>query len=139
MSLKPAALLAAVLILAPGAAFAAHGKVGLWTSTTSMSMPGMPPQTQSSTYCMTAADVKADTPAADSRSGCAYENATVHGHTYSADMVCKGNFQGRGHIVSTYDNDTHFTAKITIVGEGVSMTNTVEGKWLKADCAGAER
>jgi hypothetical protein len=136
MSLKPSVLLAAAVLLAPGAAFAAHGKVGTWSSTTNMSMPGMPAQAHTATYCMTAAEVNADA-APGGNPNCTYQNAHVDGHTYSADMVCTGTFEAKGHFTSTYDTDTHFTAKITLVTNGMTMTNTVEGKWLKADCTGA--
>ncbi len=36
------ALIAASLVLAPAAAFAAHGRVGLWNVTTTMEMANMP-------------------------------------------------------------------------------------------------
>ncbi len=138
MSLKSVALLAAAVLFVPGAALAAHGKVGLWESTTSVSMPGMPAQApHKATYCMTADQVKADTPPTDARSGCTYKNVSVQGHTFTADMVCTGQFTATGHFTSTYDNDTHYTATIGIAGDGFSMTNKIEGRWLKADCAGA--
>jgi hypothetical protein len=136
MPLKSAALLAAAVLLVPGAALAAHGRVGLWESTTSVTMAGMPPQAHKATYCMTAAEVASDA-APGGNPNCTYQNAHVQGHTYSADMVCTGTFQAKGHFTSTYDSDTHFTAVISMTGDGFAMTNNVEGKWLKADCAGA--
>ena len=137
MSLRSVVFLFAAVLLAPGAALAAHGKVGLWSTTTTMAMPGMGPQTHTATYCMTAAEVTSDAPVADSNSGCTYKNVSVQGHTYTADMVCSGQFKGTGHFRSTYDSDTHYNATVAIAGEGFSMTNQVEGKWLKADCGGA--
>ncbi|HEY0302531.1 MAG TPA: DUF3617 domain-containing protein [Rhizomicrobium sp.] len=137
MSAKAASLLLAAALLLPGAALAAHGKAGLWSSTTTMTMPGMPAQSRAATYCMTQAEVASEAPAADPRSGCVYKNMSVQGRTYNADMVCTGQFKGTGRFSTTYDSDTHYTATIAIAGEGFSMTNAVEGKWLKADCAGA--
>ncbi|HXC55705.1 MAG TPA: DUF3617 domain-containing protein [Rhizomicrobium sp.] len=127
---------AVTALLLPAAALAAHGKVGLWSSTTSVAIPGMPAQTHTATYCMTAAEVGSDTPRSTNPS-CVYQNVHVSGHTFSADMVCKGQFNATGHFTSTYDSDTHYTAEIAIATNGMTMTNTVDGKWLKADCGGA--
>lgn len=137
MSLKPAAFLAIAVLFAPAAALAAHGKVGLWSSTTSTTMPNGPPQTHTATYCMTATQVTSDAPVADNNSGCSYSNVAVQGHTFTADMVCTGSFKATGHFRSTYDSDTHYTSTITIAGQGFNLINQIEGKWLKADCAGA--
>ncbi len=137
MPLKSAAMLAAAVLLLPGAALAAHGKAGLWSSTTTMTMPNVPPQSHTATFCMTAADVNSNAPPADHNSGCSYKNVSVTGRTYSADMVCTGDFKGSGHVSTTYDSDTHYNATIAIAGEGFNLTNQVEGKWLKPDCAGA--
>jgi hypothetical protein len=137
MSLKSAGLLAAAVLLVPGAALAAHGKVGLWESSTSITIPGVSPQLHKATYCMTAADVKSDAPPTDKSSGCTYKNVSVQGHTFSADMVCTGQFQATGHLTSTFDSDTHYTSTISMAGDGFNMTNHIEGKWLKAACAGA--
>lgn len=137
MFLGRVALMATVAVLLPGAALAAHGKAGLWSTTTTVTMAGVPPQTHAATYCMTAAEVASDAPPADNPD-CSYRNAQASGHTYTADMVCKGKFNATGHFSSTYDSDTHYTATIAIATSGVTMTNTVEGKWLRADCTGAQ-
>ncbi|HEX4303376.1 MAG TPA: DUF3617 domain-containing protein [Rhizomicrobium sp.] len=138
MSFRPAAFLAFAVLLTPAAALAAHGKAGLWSSTATVSLPGMPAQTHASTYCMTAAQVVADVPPADKNSGCSYKNVSVQGHTFTAEMVCTGQFEATGRFTSTYDSDTHYTATIAMTTSGMSMTNRIEGKWLKADCAGAD-
>ena len=139
MSLKCIAISAGavVLLFVPGAALAAHGKAGLWSSTTTMTMTDVPPQTHSATFCMTAAQVNSDTPVSQNPD-CTYINVKVSGHTMSADMVCKGKFNATGHFSSTYDSDTHYTARMSMVTEGVTMNNAVEGRWVKADCTGAE-
>jgi hypothetical protein len=139
MSLKRIVLLSAatMVLLAPGAALASHGKAGLWSSTTTMTMNGMPPQTHAATFCMTAAQVNADRPVSENPD-CTYSNVQVSGHTMSADMVCKGKFNATGHFASTYDSDTHYTAQMSMQMQGITMNNTIEGRWVKADCAGAD-
>jgi len=138
MSVKVIGFSAAALLLVPGVALAAHGKVGLWSSTTTVTIPGMPPQVHNTTYCMTPQQVNSDTPTADPQSGCTYSNVQVIGHSMSADMTCTGQMKATGHFSSTYDSDTHFTATIAIAGQGFSMNNSIDGHWVKADCAGAE-
>jgi hypothetical protein len=137
MSAKRAALIAAAIFLAPAAAFAAHGKVGLWSSTTTANIPGLPPQKQTSTYCMTQAEVNSNEPV-NRNPDCTYSNVRSDGRTFSADMVCKGQLNATGHLTTTYDSDTHYTASVTINTGDTSLTNAVEGKWVKADCAGAQ-
>ena len=136
MKIKQVALIAAIAALLPAVAFAAHGKAGLWSSTTTMSVPGMGPQSHSATFCMTPAQVNSDAPAGGNPD-CTYNNVHVTGQTYTADMVCKGQFNATGHISTTYAGDSHYTATITIVTGGMTMTNNVVGQWVKADCAGA--
>jgi len=136
MSFKRIALLAGVAALLPVAALAAHGKAGLWSSTTTVDMKGMPSQTRTTTYCMTPAEVNSDAPS-NRNPDCKYQNVQVSGQSFSADMVCTGQFNATGHFQSTYDSDTHYTATIAMNTSGMSMTNRIEGKWLKADCAGA--
>ncbi|MEI9886803.1 MAG: DUF3617 domain-containing protein [Rhizomicrobium sp.] len=136
MSARPVSFLLVAVLLVPGAALAAHGKAGLWSSTTTMTMPGVPPQSHSATYCMTPAQVNSEAPMGGNPD-CTYLNAHVSGQTYTADMVCKGQFNATGHFTSTYSGDSQYTATITINTGDMTMTNTVEGKWLKADCAGA--
>jgi len=130
---------AAALLLAPGAALAAHGKAGMWSSTTTVAMPNMPPQSHSTTYCMTPQQVASDTPTADPHSGCTYSNVHVAGQTMSADMTCQGQMNATGRFTSTYDSDTHFNARIDLVMQGMNMINTIDGHWVKADCAGADQ
>lgn len=136
MSFKRIVLLAGVAAFVPVAALAAHGKAGLWSSTTTVDLRGMPPQSHTATYCMTQAEVNSDTPA-NRNPDCKYQNVQVNGHMFSADMICTGKFKATGHFQSTYDSDTHYTATVAINTGEMSMTNKIEGKWLRADCAGA--
>ena len=128
---------AAFALLAPGAALASHGKAGLWSSTSTMAMNGMPPRTTTATYCMTQAQVDSDKPAPSENKDCTMTNTHTTGHTMSADMVCKGSFSATGHFESTYDSETHYTAKISMKMQDMALNTTVDGHWLKADCGGA--
>lgn len=140
MTLKTAVFLAmAAPLFISTAALAAHGKAGLWSSTTTVTVPGVAPQAHQSTYCMTPAQVNSDAPVSDPRSGCAYSNVRVSGQTMTADMTCTGQLSAIGHFAATYDSPTHFTASIDIAGQGFNMTNKIDGHWVKDDCAGAQQ
>jgi Protein of unknown function (DUF3617) len=134
--MKSTALAAAFVVILPGVAFAAHGKVGLWSTNTTVTMSGMAPQTHAATFCMTAQDVDRDAPRSDNPD-CSYDNVHVAGGTIDADMICRGQFNATGHFQSVYDSNTHYTAHITITTDQMTMINSVDGKWLKADCTGA--
>ena len=136
MNIKHVALIAVIAALAPAAALAAHGKAGLWSSTTTATIPGMSPQTNTTTYCMTPAQVNSDAPMGGNPD-CTYQNVQVSGQTYTADMVCKGQFNATGHFASSYAGDSHYSATMTINTGGMTMTNSIVGHWVKADCAGA--
>jgi hypothetical protein len=138
MAFKHLVLTAAALaLLMPGAALASHGKAGLWSTSSTMATNGMPPRTNTATYCMTQAQVNSDKPPPSENHDCTMVNARTSGHTMSADMVCKGSFNATGHFETTYDSDTHYTAKISMQVQGMSMNTTVDGHWLKTDCGGA--
>jgi uncharacterized protein DUF3617 len=138
MAFKHLVLTAAALALfAPGAALAAHGKAGLWSSTSTVAMNGMPPRTTTATYCMTQAQVTSDKPPPSENHDCTMLHERTTGHTMSADMVCKGSFNATGHFESTFDSDTHYTTKITMRMEGMATSTTIDGHWVKTDCGGA--
>ena len=146
------------LVGATGVALASHGKVGQWSVTVTMGggekfpdMTKMPADVQARMkamgmtsngnsmnidHCMTAEEVANDTLMTQDKT-CKLSNQKVTGHTMSADMVCKGQFSATGHFETTYDSDTHYTAKISMQVQGMSMTTTVDGHWLKSDCGGA--
>lgn len=154
-----AVLLAALAV--PLAALASHGRVGLWKITATMHMAGfqMPhlsreemaqmkamgvhiptSHTFAVEHCMSAAEVNANAPPAYERpqSGCTTTNVKVMGQTMTADMVCKGEMKGRGHVRVTYDSPEHYAGKAsfkgTMEGRPIDATNTFEGKWVSADC-----
>lgn len=153
--------LAAALAVTP--ALAAHGKVGLWKITVSMQNPAMGQISSSDQaqmramgiqmqnahtvtvdHCMTQDEVNSDQLSAASarQQGCELENLKTAGHTFSGDMVCKGQMKGRGHMTVTYDSPEHYSGKMqfsgTAHGQPVSMTNTYDGRWVKADCGGVK-
>lgn len=142
-------------------ALAAHGKVGLWKITVTMQnaavgeIPeadrkrmeamGIHPMggnTVLADHCMTEAEVNNDTLSANSarQQGCEMENTTVSGQTFTGEMVCKGQMTGTGHMRVTYDSPEHYSGSMqftgTAHGQPVSMTNSYEGRWIKADCGG---
>jgi hypothetical protein len=147
------------VVALPVAAFAGHGKAGLWEINTQMSMPNMAsmmspdqmarmqamgvhmPTTNSATtqYCRTAAQVAQDSPP-PTRAGreCTMGNTKILGQTYSADMTCTGRMQGTGHYSVTFDSDEHFSGSTSFTGTAnghpANMSNSFEGKWLSADC-----
>jgi hypothetical protein len=160
-----AGVAAVVLIAAGGAAFASHGKAGLWDIQTTMNMGGMempdmsklPPEAQaqmrkmgvqmkgntiSSQHCMTADDVAQDKlPSVQHNKNCSMEHTTASGGAVSADMVCTGeDMQGTGHLSVAYDGDSHYTGKMTMTGNAhghpLNVTYSFEGKWVSADCGG---
>jgi hypothetical protein len=129
---------AAAVLIAPGAARAAYTKAGLWSTTATVAMQGMAPQTHTTTFCMTPAQATAEGPPGGTTPGCTMSNAHFSGQTYSADMVCTGQFNATGSVSATYDNDTHYSATTNITTNGMNMMTKSDSKWLKADCAGAE-
>lgn len=153
------AVLGLSILALPVAAFAGHGKVGLWQITTRMNMPNMmasiPPeqlarmeaagvhmpnnQSFSSQHCMTAEEVNADKPPPmRGTKDCTMANVTHDAHSLSMDVVCKGEMDGKGHLTVTYDSDEHYSGSYAFTGMAhdhpASMTNSFEGKWISADC-----
>jgi hypothetical protein len=142
----------------PFAAYASHGKVGLWEVTSTTNGPQMSPSQMAQMQamgmhmpaassvtvqrCMTAAEVAADAPPPARNKECTYNNVKVEGHTMSGDMVCTGRFSGQGRYSVTYDGDEHYSGTSTMSGtaDGHAMSNSssFEGKWISADC-GAQK
>jgi hypothetical protein len=155
-----------VLLAAPIAALAAHGKAGLWQITvtiggTNMHMPDMsklPPDVQArmraagvgmggntitAQHCMSAQDFamgKLPTSGQHSKS-CVTSNVSYAGNHMSADMTCSGNFTGTGHIQSDWDSDEHFAAVVNMTGthDGRTITSEekIEGRFVSAQCGAA--
>lgn len=153
---------ACVLVSTP-AALAAHGKVGTWEVTTKMGGAGMPampdmsklpPEVQArmkthgvqmnrgggmtAKYCMTQDQVANDKPPMTHKGPCEAQNLKVKGNTFSADVVCKGEMKGKGHVEFTFDTPEHYVGRqtMTMSMDGQPMTHemNMEGRWLSADC-----
>ena len=148
---------AALAIVLTPSALAAHGKVGLWEATVQMAgMPAManlPPQVQAqmkahgvsmggggitSKFCMTAADVAGDKPAYKQNPDCTTQNVKVRGNTMSADVICTGKMNGRGHLDVTYSSPEHYTAAQTMdmVQEGhpIHSATNIDARWISPNC-----
>lgn len=151
-------LLAAVAVLAlPGAAWARHGKAGLWsvTSTTKMGLAlppdvaarmnqgGMAPpssHTATSQMCMSQAEVDASSvPHIDqTATGCVTKPTLVTPSLIKASMTCTGRLKGKGDMQINYAGTTSYSGsydfKGTVEGNPTQMSTTFKGQWLKADC-----
>ena len=148
----------AALILAPGMAFAGHGKAGLWNISTTMDMGGvqMPPeamakmkqmgmkmpsaQTFATQMCMTQAQVDSNKPPPMGRndSGCTSHIVSQTGTAMTAEMVCNGEMKGTGHMQIAYSSPEHYAGsysfKGTVNGHEMSSSSSFKGDWVKADC-----
>ena len=158
-AMSTAIVLAAILT---PSALAGHGKAGLWQATIQTNsgaiagmpdMSKMPPQVQAqmrargismggntmtSKYCMTAAQVAADKPAFRQASNCKSENVRVSGNSYSADVVCTGKMNARGHIQINYSSPEHYsgtqTTDMVMKGRTTHTTMNMDARWLSPIC-----
>ena len=152
-------LAAAALALSfvPVAAFAGHGKAGLWNVSTTMNMGNMqlPPeaaakmkemgmkmpsaQTFNAQICMTQAEVDADKPPPMGRSsGCTAHVTSQTGTSMTADMVCDGEMKGNGHMQVSYTSPEHYAGSYSFKGVAggrpMETSSSFAGDWVKADC-----
>jgi hypothetical protein len=152
-------LIAALTVVAPGVALAAHGKAGLWNITMTMSMPDMPqmpPEAMAmmkargmkmpgmdpitTQICMTQADVDNDTlpPSRNNEENCQPHILSKTATSMTADMVCTGRMQGTGHIEVSYAGPEHYSSSFSfkgaMEGHATAMSSTSKGDWVKADC-----
>ncbi|HXS05715.1 MAG TPA: DUF3617 domain-containing protein [Rhizomicrobium sp.] len=156
--MKKIGLVAAAIILAPGAAFAGHGKAGLWNVSTTMDMGGMQvspeamarmkamgvkmpsAQTFSSQICMTQAEVDSDKlpPMGRNDTGCTNHIVSQTGTAITAEMVCNGEMKGTGRLQIAYSNPEHYAGtysfKGAVHGHDMSTTSSFKGDWVKVDC-----
>ncbi len=150
-------LVAAVLMSAPSAAFAGHGKAGLWnvTSTTDMAM-AMPPEVATQMkqagmkmpkpapitrqMCMSQSDVDSDKPPQidPNASGCDTKLIKAGPSGIEAQMTCSGKMKGTGHMQIAYSAPEHYAGsysfKGTVEGNPTSMSTSFKGDWVKKDC-----
>jgi len=158
-----AAVTGLVIVAFAHAAFASHGKVGLWSVTVAIGgdAPGMPDMSKlppeavaqmkamgmsmngrsiTTQHCMTAQEVATDTPhlEADNARSCTMSNATHSGNSMSADMTCTGDFKGTGHMQFIYDSDSHYSGELVMTGTAngrpISRDQKFDGHWISAVC-----
>lgn len=152
----PSLLVSAALVLAPGAALAKHGKVGLWNVSTTtdlaMAMPPeamgqmkgmkMPATTHTSQMCMSAEEVNSDAPPHidANATGCDTRILSHTGSSMTAEMTCNGSMKGKGHMQISYSGEEHYSGSYnfqgTVEGNAANMTSSFRGDWVKADCGG---
>jgi hypothetical protein len=150
-------MIAAALVLTPGAALAGHGKAGLWntSSTTNMAMSMPPevaaqmkamgvkvpgPQTTTSQMCMSQAEVDSNEPPHidQGATGCVTKVTSLTASSVTAQMTCNGRMKGTGQMKTTYRGAEHYEGsydfKGTVEGNPTNMSTTFRGDWVKADC-----
>lgn len=112
---------------------------GLWESTISIQVPGMPmtPPPSTQRYCITKADLVPQDPA--SNSDCQRLDHKIEGNTVTWSAECKhagGNTIGSGKI--TYAGDTYQGGMEMLIsnesGKDLKMTQTMHGHRI-GDCA----
>jgi hypothetical protein len=153
-----------VMLAAPIAALAAHGKAGLWQLTVtiggnnSMHMPDLsklPPDVQAriraagvgmggnsitARHCLSAQDIAMNKLPSMGSHGkdCTVSNVSETGSHMSADITCSAHFVGSGHVQADWDSDEHYTAEVDITGNAngqpVTSTEKIEGRFLSAQC-----
>ena len=149
------------LLLACGAALAApHGKPGLWTVTTSMTMANMPqippealaamkargmqmpgmgePMTRQ--MCMTQEQVNMEKPPVvnDHGENCTTKVLSQTSSSVSAEVTCHGHMEGVGHSEMSWRGDSHYEGtyafKGTMEGRPNEINTKYSGDFVKADC-----
>lgn len=133
--MKRLLLAAAILLCAPGAAFAGHGKAGLWTVTSTtdlkITLPpevdaqmkkagrAMSPQTHTTQMCMSQAEVDSDKPPHidPSGTGCDTHIISQTASSMKAKMVCNGRMKGAGDLAIRYTGDNaHYSGRYSFEG-----------------------
>lgn len=158
MNRKFSILIAASLALVPAAAFAAHGRVGLWNITSTMQVSGMPQippealeamkarhmpipgEPFTSQMCMTQEQVNADKPPAMNNrdESCDTKVLTQTPALMEAEITCHGRMDGTGHMKVTWRGTDHYDGsynfKGTMAGRPYGMTTQYAGDFVKPDC-----
>jgi hypothetical protein len=151
-------LLGTSLILAPLAAYAAHGRAGLWTVTSTMEMPNMPQlppqalemmkargmpvpgQPFTTQMCMTQEQVNADKPPAinDGNVSCDTKVLSASPSAMHTQVVCKGRVNGTGDMQISWRGTDHYEGTYsfqgTADGRPQNMTTHYTGDFVKTDC-----
>ena len=71
-------------------------------------------------------------------SGCTVQNPKATGNSYSADMVCTGRMNGKGHTEVSYTGPTHMvmhsTFNGTMGGQPVNTKTDITADFISANC-----
>src|SRR3982750_3893179 len=154
-------VIVAAVVLLPAAAWAAHGKPGLWTISSTMqmaNMPQMPPEAMAmmkargmqipgmggspivSQICMTPEQVSGDIPPAMHRDGenCTGKLLSQTATSMKSEVTCHGRMEGVGHSEMTWRGNEHYEGtyrfKGSMEGRPQEMTSHYTGDFVKADC-----
>jgi hypothetical protein len=157
-------LIATSVLLAPAAAWAAHGKAGLWNISTSMEMPNMPQMPQMppeamammksrgmsmpgmggaptvTQICMTQEEVNADrVPSMNNgEASCTTKVLSQTSSSMTAETTCHGRMEGVGRMQMSWRGNEHYEGtysfKGMMQGRPHQMTSRYTGDFVKADC-----
>jgi hypothetical protein len=156
------ALMGTALVLAP-AAFAAHGKAGLWTISSTTKMPNMPqmqnlpPEAMAmmkargmqmpgmgqpivTQICMTQEEVNMDHPPAMRQAGqsCTTKVLSQTATSVNTEVTCHGRVEGVGHAQMSWRGNDHYEGtynfKGTMEGHVQEINTSYTGDYVKADC-----
>ena len=154
-------LVAAAIGLVPVAAWAAHGKPGLWTISSTMqmaNMPQMPPEAMAmmkergmkipgmggapivSQIFMTPEQVNGDVPPAMHRDGenCTTKLLSQTATSMKAEVTCHGRMEGVGRSEMTWRGNEHYEGtysfKGSMAGRPQEISTRFTGDFVKADC-----
>jgi hypothetical protein len=148
------------LLLAPVAAYAAHGRPGLWkiTSDTKLAaMPKMPPEAMAmmkargmqmpgmgqpivTQICMTQEEVNMDHPPAMDRDGqsCTSKVLSQSATAVSTEVTCHGRVDGKGRAQVSWRGTDHYQGtynfKGTMEGKVQEISTSYTGDFVKSDC-----
>jgi hypothetical protein len=150
--------IAAILFL-PAAAWAGHGKAGLWNVTSTMQMANMPQmpseamammkqrgmkmpgmQPIASQICMTQEQVNGDVPPATHNQGenCSGKLLSQTATSMRSEVTCHGRMEGVGHSEMTWRGNEHYEGtynfKGTMEGRPQEISTRYSGDFVKADC-----
>jgi len=156
-------LIATAVLLAPAAAWAAHGRAGLWNISTTMEMPNMPQMPQMppeamammkargmsmpgmggapivTQICMTQDEVNADRiPSMNSEESCTSKVLSQTPSSMTAETTCHGRMEGVGRMQMAWRGNDHYEGtysfKGMMQGRPHQMTSHYTGDFVKADC-----
>lgn len=154
-------LIATAILLAPAAAWAAHGRAGLWNISTTMemaNMPQMPPEAMAmmksrgmsmpgmggapivTQICMTQDEVNAGKlpQMKNHEENCTTKVLNQTSTSVTAESTCHGRMEGVGRMQMSWRGNEHYEGtysfKGSMHGQPQEMTSHYTGDFVKADC-----